>query len=515
MSLTATVTTAAFLSDDHRFRAQHTPDDPCWVFGDRRWTWESAWHDIQCMAGALVDAGVGRGDRIGFLDRNNPAILMAMHAASLIGAADVVLDSRLTADELTYMLEDADVRLLFVGHDLVPAIDALGGTAPVGVVVVGGPEDELDAWIDASRPLGQQPDVTPDDPCLVLYSSGTTGRPKGIVLTQHNMLVHTQNAFTEIDCGPGDLMLLSNVMFHSAALFAVASGTAGIVVPDLMPDSLLGALDAGLTHAFLTPAAIGRLESTGLLDRFGRLDLVAYGTAPMPPERAQAMLAAWPRTRVVHLYGMTECVAVLTALGDREHRVPTKAGQHLSCGRPVAGVEVRVVDPDSAADVVAGHTGELWFRTEQTMAGYLGNDAATIELIEEHHWVRTGDLGHVDDDGYVYIDDRLKELVLINGWSVFPAEVERVLADHPAVLETAVIGVPDDQLGETVKAIVVLRSDHAADTDELVGFCRRRLAEHKVPTSIDVVSSLPHNSLGKVLKRALREPYWAAAGRRI
>jgi acyl-CoA synthetase (AMP-forming)/AMP-acid ligase II len=515
MSLTATVTTAAFLSDDHRFRAQHTPDDPCWLFGDRRWTWGSAWHHIQCMAGALVDAGVGRGDRIGFLDRNNPAILMAMQAASLIGAADVVLDSRFTADELAYILEDADIRLLLVGHEHLPAIDSLGGAAPVDVVVVGGPDDEFDAWIKAGTPLDQQPDVTPDDPCLVLYSSGTTGRPKGIVLTQHNMLVHTQNAFSEIDCGPGDLMLLSNLMFHSAALFAAASGTAGIVAPDLMPDSLLRALDAGLTHAFMTPAAIGRLESAGLLDRFSRLELVAYGSAPMPPERARTMLAAWPHTRVVHLYGMTECVAVLTALGDAEHRDTSKSGRHLSCGRPVAGVEVRVVDPDSTTDVVAGRTGELWFRTKQTMAGYLGNDAATIELIEEHHWVRTGDLGHVDDDGYVYIEDRLKDLILVNGWSVFPAEVERVLVDHPAVLEAAVIGVPDDRLGETVKALVVTRTDHDTGADELVAFSRRRLAEHKVPSTIDFVTDLPRNSLGKVLKRDLREPFWAASGRRI
>lgn len=149
------------------------------------------------------------------------------------------------------------------------------------------------------------------------------------------------------------------------------------------------------------------------------------------------------------------------------------------------------------------------------MAGYLGDHSATAELIEEGDWVRTGDIGHIDDDGFVYVVDRLKDLILVNGWSVFPAEVELVLAEHPAVLEAAVIGIPDQRLGETVKAIVVTRSDHLADSDELMKFCRRRLAEHKVPTSIDFVPSLPHSSLGKVLKRALREPFWAAAGRSI
>jgi acyl-CoA synthetase (AMP-forming)/AMP-acid ligase II len=514
-ALTATLTTnAVYLSDDHRLRAQLTPDDPCWVMCERTWTWGSAWHDIQRLAGALVHSGVRRGDRIGFLHHNHPAILMAMHAASLVGAADVVLDPRLMPDELADILADADVRVLFVRHDLVPSIDALGDDAPA-CVVVGGPADEMDTFIASGTALGQQPGVTPDDPCLVLYSSGTTGRPKGIVLTQHNLLVHTQNAFPEIECRPGHRILLSNVMFHSCALLAAASGASGIVLPDLMPDSLLGALEAGLTHAFLTPAAMGRLESAGLLDRFGRLELVAYGSAPMPPERVRTAMAAMPRTRFVHIYGLTECVAVLTALGDTEHRDPTDVSRRRSCGRPVEGVEVRVVDPASTADVPAGRTGELWFRTEQTMAGYFRNHAATVELIAEGNWVRTGDIGHVDDNGYVYIEDRMKDLVLVNGWSVFPAQVERVLADHPAVLEAAVIGVPDEQLGETVKAIVMTRSEDDVDMHELVGFCRRRLAEHKVPTSIDFVTSLPHNSLGKVLKRELREPYWAASGRRI
>ena len=507
-------TTAAHLSDDHRLRAHLTPDDPCWVMDDVMWTWASAWRDIQRMAGALVDTGVRRGDRIGFLHHNHPVILMAMHAASLVGAADVVLDTRLTAGELAPILEDADVRVLFVRHDLIPLIDSLGPDAPA-CVVVGGPDDELDGLIASGTAVGTQPDVTPDDPCLVLYSSGSTGRPKGIVLTQHNMLVHTQNAFAEIDCKPGDRILLSNLMFHACALLAAATGATGIVVPDLMPDSLLTALDAGLTHAFFTPAAIGRLEFTGLLDEFSGLELVAYGSAPMPPDRVLAAMVAWPRTRFVHMYGMTECVGVLTALGDVEHRDPNNLGRRRSCGRPVGRVEVRVVDPGSAADVAAGHTGELWFRTEQTMAGYLGDHSATAELIEEGDWVRTGDIGHIDDDGFVYVVDRLKDLILVNGWSVFPAEVELVLAEHPAVLEAAVIGIPDQRLGETVKAIVVTRSDHLADSDELMKFCRRRLAEHKVPTSIDFVPSLPHSSLGKVLKRALREPFWAAAGRSI
>ncbi len=511
---TTATTTAAFVSDDLRIRAQVTPDDPCWVAGERTWTWGSAWRDVQCLAGALVDAGVRRGDRIGFLDHKTPDVLMAMHAVSLIGAADVVLDSRLTPEELGYILEDAGVRVLFVGHDLTSTVDALSDHTLQHVVVVGGPDDELDALLAAGTPLDQQPDVTPDDPCLVLYSSGTTGHPKGIVLTQHNLLVHTQRAFADVACGPDDRILLSNVMFHACALFAAASGTPGIVLPDLMPDSLLGALEAGLTHAFLTPAAIGRLETAGLLERFAALEVVAYGSAPMPLPRIRRAIAAWPRTRIVQMYGLTECVGVLTTLGDAEHRDATNVDRLRSCGQPIPGVGVRVVDPDSTADLPIGRVGELLFRTEQTMPGYLGDSVATAEVVVDDGWLRTGDIGRVDDEGYVYIEDRLKDLILVDGWSVFPAEVERVLADHPAVLETAVIGVPDERRGEAVKAVVVTRDDHVTDADELVELCRHRLSAHKVPTSVDFAASLPRTPLGKILKRALRESF-SSSERRI
>ncbi len=497
----STITRAGHVSDHLRQRAQLTPDEPCWVTPDRTWTWGSAWHHVRRLAGALAEAGVRRGDRIGFLDHNTPAILMAMHAVSLIGAADVVLDPRLTPDELAHVLADADVTVLFVRHDLVPTIDALGDLVPRRVVV-GGPDDQLDDFIASGPELEQQPDVTPDDPCLVLYSSGTTGRPKGIVLTQRNLLLHLENAFAEVGCGPGDRLLLSNLMFHSGALYAAASGATGILSPDLMPDSLLGALAQGLTHAFVTPAAIGRLRDAGLLEPFQRLQLVLYAAAPMPEPTLRAAMAAWPRTRFVQVYGLTECVGVLTVLDDASHRDTSRPDLLRSCGRPVPGVEVKVVD------------GELWFRTAQTTPGYLGDTASTADLITVDGWVRSGDIGRVDD-GYVFIEDRLKDVILVNGWNVYSAEVERVLAEHPAVLESAVFGVPDEHWGEAVKAVVVPAPDHAPSPTELRSFAGERLAEHKVPTIIDLADELPRNGLGKTLKRDLRAAHWAGRERRI
>jgi acyl-CoA synthetase (AMP-forming)/AMP-acid ligase II len=335
------------------------------------------------------------------------------------------------------------------------------------------------------------------------------------VLTQHNLLVHARNAFAEVACGPGDRLLLSNVMFHSAAVYAAASGTTGVTAPNLMNDSLLEALDAGVTHAFLTPAAIDRLQVAELLGPFDRLELVLYGCAPMSEPMVRVAMAAWPRTRFVQIYGMTECVGVLTVLDDASHRDVHHPERLRSCGRAIPGVEVRVVDPESTTDVEAGRTGELWFRTEQATPGYLGDPSTTAALIVNDGWVRTGDIGRVDDDGFVFVEDRMKDVILVDGWNVYPAEIERVLAEHPAVLESAVIGVPDEHSGESVRAIVVPNPAHAPTAIELTEFTRDRLAEHKVPAAIDMATTLPRNSLGKILKRVLREPHWSGLERRI
>jgi acyl-CoA synthetase (AMP-forming)/AMP-acid ligase II len=499
-------------------RALIDPDGACWRFEDRTWTWAEAWHASRRLAGALRAAGIGRGDRLALLDSLSPTTITAMHAACLIGAADVVIDSRLSGDEIAYILRNSGARVLLVGHQLASVVagiaDRLDG---LRVVVMGGAADELDAWLDEGEPIGLQPDVTTHDPCLVLYSSGTTGRPKGIVLTQHNLLAHTRHAFGDVEHDPGDVMLIATVMFHSCALFAAAAGIPGIVSPDLSVGRLVQAMDAGLTHAYLTPTSILRLQAAGpaTMARLATLTSVAYGAAPMPLPVLRSVMSAWPRTSFRQVYGMTELVSVVTVLDDAAHRDADHPELLQSCGRPIRGVELRVVDPDTGVDVAPGLLGELWFRSEQSTPGYLGDPAATAELIVQDGWVRSGDLGRVDDDGFVYIEDRLKDLVLINGYNVFPAEVERVLVEHPDVQETAVIGVPDDALGESVKAFVVLHPGVTTTPGELIAFCRTRIAPYKTPQTVDVVNELPHNALGKILKRELREPFWADRPRKV
>ncbi len=514
---------ATFLTDLHAHRAETQPDDPCWTYLGRTWTWAEAWDDIRRFAGALQRSGIGRGDRIAFLDKNNPAILTATQAVCLVGAANAIVNWRLAGDELDYVINDSGARVLFVGHELVPAIDLIRDrlTTVEQVVVVGGDADELAGWIDTAEPIDRADAVAPTDPCLVMYSSGTTGRPKGVVLTQHNMLVHTRNAMGDVEYGDGDMMLIAMPMFHvggsSYALFGPATGTHGYVIREIDPQLLAGAMMAGATHTFLVPAVVAALLQAGpdAMGLFSRLKVFSYGAAPMPLPVLRGALQHWPDTSFMQVYGMTEMAGVVTILDDAAHRDPHHPERLGSAGKPIPGVEMRVVDPATLQDVEPGRAGELWWRTEQATIGYLGNPTATAELLVEDGWLRSGDVGRVDDEGFVFIEDRVKDMIITGGENVYSPEVERVLAEHPAVLELAVIGVPDDHWGEAVKAVVALHPDVAVEPQELIDYARERLAHYKAPSSIDVVEALPRNPSGKILKRDLRKAYWADRDRQV
>lgn len=513
---------ATFLSDFHAHRAEHDPDGRCWTYLDRTWTWAEAWDDARRFAGALQAEGIVRGDRIAFLDKNNPAILTATQAVCLLGAANAIVNWRLAGDELDYVINDAGARILFVGHELAPTIELIRDRL-VGVervVVVGGEADELQAWLQAAAPVDRQPQVTPDDVCLVMYSPGTTGRPKGVMLTQHNMVTHTRNAMGDVEYGPDDTMLIAMPMFHvggsSYALFGPATGTHGFIIREVDAQLLAGAMMSGVTHAFLVPAVVAGLLQAGpqAMALFSRLKVFSYGAAPMPLPVLRGALEHWPDTQFMQVYGMTEMGGVVTILDDAAHRDADHPERLVSAGRPIPGVELRVVDATTLTDVEPGTSGELWWRTEQNTPGYLGRPDATAVLLVDG-WLRSGDIGRVDDEGYVFVEDRVKDMIITGGENVYSPEVERVLAEHPAVLETAVIGVPDERWGESVKAVVALRPEHAIDPQELIDYARERLAHYKAPRTVDVVEALPRNPSGKILKRDLRKGYWPEDGRQV
>jgi acyl-CoA synthetase (AMP-forming)/AMP-acid ligase II len=246
------------------------------------------------------------------------------------------------------------------------------------------------------------------------------------------------------------------------------------------------------------------------------LRYMMYGAAPMPLPLLQRALDTWPETNFVQVYGQTELCGAVTALSDADHRDAVRPDLRLSAGKALPGCEVRVVDPDTGGEAPRGEPGEIWVRSNQTMSGYLNRPEATAETITADEWVRTGDIGRLDADGYVFIEDRLKDMIITGGENVYGPEVESVLIEHPAVTDAAVIGVPDDFWGESVKAIVVTSKTSAdVGAQDLIEFCREHLAGYKCPRTVDFVPSLPRNASGKILKNELREPYWRGRARGI
>ena len=272
--------------------------------------------------------------------------------------------------------------------------------------------------------------------------------------------------------------------------------------------SLIGAVQAGATHAFFVPPVIARFLDAGdaASATIAGLRYIVYGAAPMPLPLLQQTLATSPKTNFVQVYGQTELCGAVTALSDADHRDSARPELRLSAGKAVLGTEIRVVDPETGSEPPIGEPGEIWVRSNQNMSGYLNRPEATADTITADEWVRTGDGGRLDADGYVYIEDRLKDMIITGGENVYGPEVESVLIEHPAIADAAVIGVPDDFWGESVKAIVVAATE--VDPGDIVEFCRRHLAGYKCPRTVDFVPSLPRNASGKILKAALREPYW-------
>lgn len=498
--------------------AAERPADTALIFGDRTWTWAEFDERVRRLSGALAAAGITRGDRVAFVDRNHPACLETTFAAAGLGAANAVVNWRLSGDELAYVLKDAGAKVVFVGAELRPALDAIRDRLPAvaRVVVVGGDADEYEAFLTSAAPhTGPDSDtVDTDDGVLVMYTSGTTGFPKGAVLTHRSVLAHGLAAGTAFPIGPGDVNLVAMPLFHvGGSCYAVSGflyGEPSYLTREPDAASLFAALKAGITHAFLVPAVVAGIAQAGeaALEAFSKLKYLCYGASPMPLPLLRTVLAAWPNVKFAQVYGMTELSGAVTALDPAAHRDDTRPERLASAGTALSGVDIRIVDPVTAEDA---EVGEVWVRTEQRMAGYLGKPEATAETIVDG-WVRTGDVGRLDDGGFLFLEDRVKDMIITGGENVYSPEVERVVAEFPGVTEVAVIGIPDDRWGEQVKAVV---AGDQLDAGKIVEFCRERLAHYKCPRSVDVVDALPRNATGKILKRSLREPYWRDRDRNV
>ncbi|KIU17844.1 long-chain-fatty-acid--CoA ligase [Mycolicibacterium llatzerense] len=513
-----------FLDERVAHWAATKPDEEAITYLGRTWTW-SQWNDrVRRLAGALSDWGIKRGDVVAFLDKNHPACVELTLAAASLGAANAIINFRLAADELDFVLNDCGAKVLIVGAELRAAVDNIADKLTtvehvVSVTPEGGDGDEYEALLAGASPVGRSSDVEPTDVCIIMYSSGTTGRPKGVALTQAAMIAHTINAFSGWQMTTDDKNLVAMPLFHvggsSYMQYGLHNGAPSYMTRDADGASLAGGILAGANRTFLVPAVLAKVLETGpdAVKLFSALKTYAYGASPMPLPLLRQALQAWPETEFIQAYGLTEVCGVVSRLMPEDHRADNEE-RLVSAGVLVPEAEVRVVNPDTLEDVEPGAQGELWFRTPTLMKEYLNRPDATAEAITAEGWFRTGDIGRVDADGYIFVEDRLKDMIISGGENIYSIEVERVLAEHPAVSEVAIIGVPDEKWGESVKAVVTLEgSGEGVSDSDLIAFAREHLAAYKCPKTVDFVDDMPRNPTGKILKKELRKPYWEGRDR--
>jgi acyl-CoA synthetase (AMP-forming)/AMP-acid ligase II len=503
--------------------ATERPQADALVFGERRLSWAQLADRVHRLAGALRASGLQPGERIAVLDLNHPSCLELTLACAQIGTANAVVNFRLAPPEIVYVINDAKARLLFVGPEFAGAAAAVRAQLPSveRVIRVGGPEDEYEAWLDAQAPDTRVHPAARTDSFVQLYTSGTTGFPKGAMLTHGGMLAHARNVAAMQAMDGDSRVQVAMPLFHvggtSYALVAWAGGAPIHLMRTPDPAGALAMLERErITHTFYVPALMAAMAQVpGAADRdYSALQALAYGASPMPLPVMRACLKIFPGV-MQQVYGMTEQSGVVTVLGAEDHENPAVAHRLVSAGKAITGVEITVRDPATGEPVPVGQPGEIWVRSEQVMGGYWGKPEATEAAITPDGWYRSGDGGHIDADGYVYVTDRIKDMIISGGENIYPAEIERVLAEHPAIADVAVIGVPDERWGEVPRAVVVLKPGAMLDPHDLVGWARERLAAYKVPKAADIVSELPRNPTGKILKRELRKPYWEGRDRQV
>jgi acyl-CoA synthetase (AMP-forming)/AMP-acid ligase II len=474
------------------------------------------------VAGMLQDLGVKTGDRIAWLGRPSEAWFEIFFGVAKVRACFAPINTRLANPEIAFILKDSGANLFFVTPEFYAAAEAIVADIdrPIRVVGVGGEHPVFDDYAGL-RDAASVPGLTApsaDDDVLQLYTSGTTGLPKGVRLTNRNYsafmeLRHQVEGFSyEAD----DTVLILMPMFHVAgtniSFAGLAAGGRLVLQADFVPPKVLQAMAAErVAHVFLAPVMINALLQTPGVEttNFSSLKSVSYGASPI----SEAVLARATKTfgcGFIQFYGMTETTGAGTTLAPKDHQ-----GELLrACGRSWASLETRIADEDGN-EVPVGEIGEIEIRGPIVMAGYWNRPEATAETIRPDGWLRTGDAGYQNADGYFFVHDRVKDMIVSGGENVYPAEVENAILGCPGVADAAVIGVPDDRWGEAVKAIVVAAPGPQPDPADIIAWARERIAGYKAPKSVDFVDALPRNPSGKVLRRELRKPYWEGRDRKV
>lgn len=491
------------------------------VFDDERLTYGDLWRNVQRLANALRGIGAGPGDCIAVLQTNSHRYIEAYYAVAAIGAVFLPLNYRAKLPELIHMITTANAKVLLYGDRYRETVGQLRPSLKSvrTYVAMDSADDDSVALSDLLERAGDElePQETDDeDVTILMYTSGTTALPKAVLLTHNHFTTYVCNNVELADGTPRGTALLCVPLYHIAGatnvMTTMFTGRRLVVLRQFDPEQWLAAVERErVTHAFLVPTMVKQLIDH---PRFGDFDLsslqsVSYGGAAMPFPVVRRAIEMFPKgVGFVNAFGQTETTSTLTVLGPEDHRldgtpqeVETRLRRLRSIGRPLPDVEVKVVD-DDGKDLGVDEVGEIWVRTERVMKGY-GTAEGTSSPLRDG-WLPTRDMGWIDADGYIFLAGRKDDMIIRGGENIAPAEVEAVLYAHPDVDEAAVIGVADEEWGQRVGAVVVPRPGTKLTADEVIAFCKQRLASFKAPEVIRFMAELPKNQMGKVLKKDLR-----------
>ncbi|MBS0408572.1 MAG: fatty acid--CoA ligase [Proteobacteria bacterium] len=519
---------ARSLGDIARIQAAARGQRTAFAFEGRATTYAQFDRHTNQVANGLVALGVRPGDRVAYLGKNSDAYFEILFGAAKAGAVMAPINWRLAPPEVLYIVRDAEAKVLFVGPEF---IDQARGLLPefASVVAVIAAEGGAPDWLDYPAWRDSQPTEDPavavgwEDPAIQLYTSGTTGHPKGAMLP-HRALLGPRALQRAADTNwnrwsEDDVSLVAMPVFHIGGtgwgIMGLYNGAKGVIAREFDPNRVLDFIaEDRISKMFMVPAAmqiVVRHPKARETD-FSCLKYLLYGASPIPLDLLKECMEVFG-CGFVQMYGMTETSGTIVALPPEDHD-PKGNPRMRSAGKALPGVELAILD-EAGTPLPPGQVGEIATRSAANMSGYWNLPEATAKTIDAEGWLRTGDAGYMDDDGYVFIHDRVKDMIISGGENIYPAEVENAIFGHPAVADVAVIGVPDARWGEAVKAVVVPKAGQAPSPAEIIAWARERIAGYKVPKSVDFIDALPRNASGKILRRELREPYWAGLERRV
>ncbi len=517
------------LADMLRQQAADRPDKIAFKFEGDAVSFAALDHGARQVGNGLVGLGLEPGERVCYLGKNSHAYFEMLMGVSRAGGVTCPINWRLAGPEIAYILNDARARILFVGPEFTGAVRAIRDELDTveTIIVMEGPDGAWPGyaqWRDAQNTTDIQVPRAFGDDALQLYTSGTTGHPKGAVLSNRALIGPRIERAPESRpvwnrWSAGDVSLVAMPCFHIGGtgwgLTGLFEGATGVVMREFDPLKVLDFIDEHrISKMFMVPAAMKIVVEQPRAREvdFSPLKYMLYGASPIPLDLLRTCMDVFG-CGFVQMYGMTETTGTIVALPPEDHD-PAGNEKMRSAGKALEGVEIAILDADGNR-LPPREVGEIAARSIQNMSGYWNLPEATARTLDADGWLRTGDAGYMDEDGYVYIHDRVKDMIISGGENIYPAEVENAIFGHPKLADVAVIGVPDERWGEAVKAVVVPKPGETVSADEVIAFARNRIAAFKCPKSVDIIDALPRNPSGKILRKDLRAPYWADKERAV